>query len=224
MSNEFPPPPPPPARPNALVRAWRRFRGWPIWAQLLTAAVIVIVIAASAAGSPDEADQDDASPTSTAPEVESEEEAEESTTTSETTTTSSTTTTTEVTLTPQELRTLAVLGMEVVFEEQRDTLADTLDSISDVETVDRLVFENETVIVDITSGWASPDNQHDGAWNLMKGISQFWESGEGIWYQEAFVPNLTLINSGRTYACTGEFMVEMASLNAGRSAWETECT
>ncbi|MDZ7673740.1 MAG: hypothetical protein U5K30_01515 [Acidimicrobiales bacterium] len=95
-----------------------------------------------------------------------------------------------------------------MFEENRLDLADTLgSSTTDVETADRLVFENGTVVIEVTSTWASPDNQHDGAWTLTKALSQFWEP-DGIWYQDAFDTAFQLVNSGRTYTCAGEFMVQ----------------
>lgn len=225
-----PPPPPPPVsggdgdQPGAMKRTWAKYRGWPLWAQITIGILVLIILAGIASGGEDEEPVAAVDETTTTEEVE---ETPTTTTEATTTTTEATTTTTEApttTLSPEQEREVAVIAMGLVFEESRDLLAETLDSLTDVETVDRLAYENETVIVDITSTWASPDNQHDGAWNIMKGFAVLWDPDDGNWYQKSFSPNLQLINSGRVYTCPGDFMVQMADLRAGRSEWETTCS
>lgn len=219
-----PPPPPPPETETGadgfFKKAWSKFRSWPLWAQVLIGLVLLLVVVGAAGGG--ETDEEPVSADTTTTSV-----AETTTTTEATTTTTESTTTTEATttttLTPEQEREIAVVAMGVVFEDQRLSFAELLADLTDVETVDRLAFENETVIIDITSTWASPDNQHDGAWTLMKAMAQFWEPNEGIWWQEAFVPNFQLVNSGRVYNCSGDFMVDMATLRAGRNEWEASC-
>lgn len=238
MTDQHPPPPPPPTGgsaqppaptdkgPGIASRAWGTVWAWPTSAKVTTGVLVVLLIVASASGADDPDDGEDVAATDTT-EVERTTTTErETTTTTERPTTTTTTTeppTTTTTLSPEEERFVAVLAMQTVFDENRSSLAETLDGLIDVETVDRLAFENETVVVDVTSGWASPDNQHDGAWTIMKGMAQFWEPNEGIWWQEQFVPSFTFVNSGRSYHCTGDFMVQMATLSAGRDQWEGTC-
>lgn len=238
-----PPPPPPPeeagfAEDVSKPPWWKR--PVPLWAVLLIG-VVALGIGAATADSDEDAEVATASNGEledqlTQLEDELEERDEEiadlneqieATETTETTTTTSTTSTTTTTTTPpspEELRAEAVDEMARRFEANRDSLAAALSDHDEVETLDRLLFEGETVIIDVTSRWASPDNQHDGAWTLSRELATFWEpDGEGAWWQEAFVPNFRLVNSGRVYDCSGAFMVEMASLRAGRADWEATC-
>jgi hypothetical protein len=112
------------------------------------------------------------------------------------------------------------------FDDSRDLIIDVIGSMTDVETVDRYVYDrdSETVIMEVTSYWSSSVNQHDGAWAIYSGLRTAWEDkAEPLFFWPEWQPNFTLINSGRTYTCPGEFMVAMAARTEGRSAWEVEC-
>lgn len=237
MSDEAPPPPPPPPATssstseessrggNVVERSWSTVRSWPTSAKVTSGVLLVLFLVAAVSGGASD-DQDiaaEGATTTTDPDDDSTTTTERTTTSTSTSTTTTEPPTTTTTLSPEEERSIAVLAMQTVFEENRASLAETLGGLTDVETVDRLVFENEAVVVDVTSGWASPDNQHDGAWTIMKAMAQLWEPDEGTWWQEQFVPNFQFVNSGRVYTCSGDFMVQMATLAAGRDQWEMTC-
>lgn len=149
------------------------------------------------------------------------------TTTTEATTTTTFAPTTTIELTPE----LSVLAFLLAFGEMRQDLIDALSDDINVQSVDKFVAEAQDeddllsviVILDITSVWASPDNQHDGAWELMRAMALAWHPINGSWYQELWVPGFRLVNSGRTYECTGDFMVQLADARASRSDWEEQC-
>lgn len=233
MAAPTPPPPPPPStnsdgKAGLPQRAIGAVRAWPTSAKVTSGVLLVLfIVAAASGGTADDSEVATAGAVeSTSTEAVAETtttERQTTTTTRPTTTTTTTPPTTTTTLSPEQERGFAVQAMQTVFDENRTGLADTLNSLTDVETVDRLVFENETVVVDVTSGWASPDNQHDGAWTIMKAMAQFWEPNEGVWWQPQFVPNFQFVNSGRVYTCSGDFMVQMATLAAGRDQWEGSC-
>ncbi len=117
------------------------------------------------------------------------------------------------------------------FETSRDAIIEILEGEINVNSVDKYVAEAETageptsvqVILDVTSGWAADDNQHDAAWEITKAISILYGAPDGLWYSEAWVPDFLLTNSGRDYECAGEFMIQLGDSRKSMSDWEDEC-
>ncbi len=117
------------------------------------------------------------------------------------------------------------------FESSRDAIIEVLENNINIESVDKYITEAETageptsaqVILDVTSGWASDDNQHDGAWEITKAMAILYEAPDKGWYSEVWVPDFLLTNSGRDYNCTGDFMVQLADSRKSMSDWEAEC-
>lgn len=133
--------------------------------------------------------------------------------------------TTTIALTPEQEIEIAKLAFSTVFEGQKMQVAEILEDSGNAETVDKFLFEMETgdLILDVTSRWASPDNQVDGAWEDTRSLAVLWGRPDGGWYQEVWTPNLLFTNSGTTYNCPGPFMVQLGSLEAGRGDWEATC-
>lgn len=170
----------------------------------------------------------------------------ESDTTTSTTTSSTTTTTlpnppttltpasttSEATTTTVELTPDLTAGLFfITIESSRDVILEVWADDINVESVDGFVVEytnpndptSLTVILDVTSGWASEDNQHDGAWEISRAMAVLWHPEDGAYYNEVWQPVFRLVNSGRTYECPGEFMVQLADARASRMEWETTC-
>jgi len=112
-----------------------------------------------------------------------------------------------------------------VFEENRVKLAQILEGDDNVESVDKLAYDpaSEVVTLDVTSTWASPDNQVEGAWAIVRLMSTLYDPDGGAWYQDGFVPSFVLINSGSQYTQSGDFMLRLATFSASRDDWEKEC-
>lgn len=112
-----------------------------------------------------------------------------------------------------------------VFEEDRVKLAQILESDDNVESVDKLAYDpaSEVVTLDVTSTWASPDNQVEGAWAIVRLMSTLYDPDKGAWYQDGFVPSFVLVNSGSQYTQSGDFMLRLATFSASRDDWEKEC-
>ncbi len=149
-----------------------------------------------------------------------------STTVPPTTTTVPPTTTTTIERTAE----LVVIEFFLVFEQTRETIIEIWAEDINVESVDKYVAEAEDagellsvqVILDVTSGWAHPDNQHDGAWEITRSMAILYEE-DGAWYDELWVPVFRLVNSGRAYQCAGDFMVQLADSRQSRADWEEQC-
>ena len=173
----------------------------------------------------------------------------DTTTTTSTSTTTTTTSTTEATTTTTQPLTTTTRGsveastpLEAVtlfsmnLASFRESLIDIVGGWDDVESVDKLAVytpdtgntENDllgmAVDLDVTSVWASADNQEDGAWFITRALSTLWNSTDGGWYHELWSPGLRLTNSGTVYECSGEFMVSLADQFAGKSDWLAACT
>ena len=220
QSMSVPPPPPgtpPPGGPTGSRWSWIK-RPIPLWVGLV-GLVIGVVLGAASSSTSDEGDASASSPTTI----------EKSTTTSSTTTSSTTTTTiaptTTTTLTAEQIRGGSREEFIQAFEQSRVDVASALEDQRDIETVDKFVFDasTEAIILDVTSTWASADNQEDGAWTVTRSFAQFWEPEDGGYWHADYLPALTFVNSGTLYSCSGEFMVRLASLSAGRDDWKREC-
>lgn len=148
-------------------------------------------------------------------------------TTTTATTVAPTTTTTVIEMTPE----LAAVAFVVAFEEMRNDIIEVFEGDINVESVDKLVAEatdegdllSIQVILDVTSGWASSGNQHEGAWEITRAISILYDADGGAWYQELWTPAFTLTNSRTTYVCSAEFMEQLADSRKSMSEWEEEC-
>ena len=106
----------------------------------------------------------------------------------------------------------------------RGDLVEALGSSNDIESVDFLDFdaETDTVVIDVTSRWASPGNQVDGAWGITRTLAILWKDGS-VLGDPTWSAGLRLVNSGTAYTCTSDFMQRLADARAARSDWEAEC-
>jgi len=160
-----------------------------------------------------------------------------STTGFSTTSTLQTTTTTQVTTTSLQTTT-AALGAESAadlfltrFEVARESLIELWSQSPYVESVEELAAEADTegdsltivVTLDVTSGRATPESQHEGAWEIMRTMAVLWNPLNGAWFNETWSPPFRLVNSGRSYECSAEFMVDLADARATRLDWEAQC-
>jgi len=155
-----------------------------------------------------------------------------------TTSTPATTTTTRMTTTSLRTATTAGLGAESAanlfltrFEVVRESLIELWSQSPYVDSVDELTAEADTegdaltivVTLDVTSGRATPESQHDGAWEIMRTMAVLWDPLNGAWFNETWSPPFRLVNSGRPYECSAEFMVDLADARASRLDWEAQC-
>ena len=171
------------------------------------------------------------------------------TTTEATTTTSTSSTTTTTTTLATTTTTGASLGdleatdpgqaaalFALSFATTREGLIPLIEDFEDVESVDNFNIDvpdtgnpdedllGTVLLLDVTSTWASEDNQVEGAWFITRALSVLWDRDEGGWYSEHWVPAFRLVNSGTTYECDGEFMVRVADQLAGMSDWLEACS
>lgn len=146
------------------------------------------------------------------------------TTTDATTTTrrAATTTTAAVVIPETPDDTEAVL--RDAFENSRESLAEELNGHPDIESANKVVWDDTThgILLDVTSTWASPDNQAEGAFNITRDMAPLWGEGYAD-FAAVFVPTFTLVNSGTTYSCPGQFMLDLADARAGRTDFEGSC-
>lgn len=160
--------------------------------------------------------------------------ADSTTTTAATTTTTTTTIAvlTTATLPPIAAPTSSIVADEATYRQRfmggwdttlRSELIDLLGTSEHIESVDIVDFDPQTdqIIIEVTSRWSGAERQEDGAWEVVKAMSQLWE--EGILHQPTWTPSLRFVNSQRIYMCNAEFMVRLADVLAGRGDWVAEC-
>jgi len=115
-------------------------------------------------------------------------------------------------------------SMQVALMEllEKDIHVESIGNVSVGEGVDgdpRTVW----VMIDTTSGWDANHKQHDGAWETLQSLAALYSEPDGVWYSEAWVPNLRLTYSSWVSECSGEFMVALADSRKSRSDWDAEC-
>lgn len=137
------------------------------------------------------------------------------TTTVATTTTTAPTTTTEPAVTQQ--------SFQAIFDAHRPDFLAILQDDNNIETVDKFIYESGSgmIVLDVTSAWASPDNQVEGAWTIMRGMAALWQPGGP--FPDSFTPGLRLVNSGTRHECDSTFMLQLARTEAGRQDWAAAC-
>ena len=200
----IPPPPGPPPTPSVAAADGgpKRWSLHPIAALAILLVTLLIGIGIGAAsGSSDKKDATVAavdtstSTTSTAPPT-------------TTTTRPPTTTTTLPPATPESVGGLFPAG----FESSRSKVLDVLTSMTDIETVDSFIYDpaKQAVTLAVTSRWASPENQVDGAWSISRAIATLWQQPDGAMTTRLVQPKFTLVNSGTRYTCPAETMTALA--------------
>lgn len=246
----LPPDPPTPPAPGPTLTAAEPGSKPPWWKRrwvIITASVFVVLLIIGALAGDDEEDGEEdvatEEPTADADEALGDDEAEaedpepipeEPTATPEpeptatpapTATPEPTATPTPEPLSPEEEIEIAQVAFGIVFEDTRTALIEVLADDINVQSVDRYEWDAElgAVVVDITSGWASPDNQVDGAWELTRAFAQLWAPADGAWHQDVWTPDFRLTNSGTVYACPAEFMVALGDVRASRADWQSTC-
>ena len=101
-----------------------------------------------------------------------------------------------------------------------------LEDTEDVESVDRLEFDGDALVVGITSGWASTESRQDAAWAIARELRVLWTDDawpsefprEPVWFMD-----LLLTVDDLRYDCTGEAMRQLAERRLERSEWEAAC-
>lgn len=143
------------------------------------------------------------------------------TTTVQRTTTTTAAPTTTSPPTPEEVK----AAFPGVFDSHRKALLDALGNDENIQSVDRFEYDEKTgaVVLAVTSRWASPDNQDQGAWEITRSAASLWEPGKGVWYSAVWAPSFQLVNSGRYRNCSGEFMVKLADARASQGDWTKSC-
>jgi len=113
-----------------------------------------------------------------------------------------------------------------VIEVQRIEWINNLEATDDVLSVDRLEFEDGTLVLGITSGWASSDSRQDAAWSVARDIRDLWSDlswpneieRDPVWHMD-----LVLTVDDLLYRCNGETMRSLAERRLERTEWETAC-
>lgn len=144
-------------------------------------------------------------------------------TVSPTTTVGPTTTSAPIVLTPAEHR---LVAKTIWDSSMRSELIEALGNDRSVQSVDLALFdtESDTVVIDITSRWSSPERQHDAAWEITRAFATFWDTeATPIFRQPGWSPSFRFLNSGSEYHCSAEFMAKLADVLASRSDWEAQC-
>lgn len=225
------PPPPPtssddPASDGLLARAWRRFRSWPLWAQITVVVVLAILVLGSAVPDVEEdqaqqVDSDVDQPAQPATET----SVTTSTTAGPTTTEAPTRTTTSAAPTTTSRADVEAAALEQAFPRHRVALARALDQSGQVETVDVVKFDRvaSRVVVEITSPWSSTDDQVEGAWRITRLIARVWSPEDGALVQDHYTPGFRLTYAGATYDCDADFMIRLASVQVAKPGWLAEC-
>lgn len=230
MSDVPPPPPPPPSGLDAVavkpgpVGWFLRLSNGKKVALILGVLVLGIMLMPAPDEPPVQSDAapdttaaagaDDSTPDTSAPPRTTERPAP-------TTTVVATTTTSAPT--PEELAALNNMTFVLVCEQSRDGFIDALTNDMNVQSVDQWLCREDGVMeVSITSAWATPENQADGAWELMRAFAVIWDDDDGL-FNTDFKPPLRFVNSDTVYECSGDFMDRLADTRASRADWEAEC-
>ena len=110
------------------------------------------------------------------------------------------------------------------FEPARSGLLDALGKDSNVKSVDKFIYDpaSGSVVLDITSTWASLPNQETGAWEITRSLALLWKTGNP-WNAPGFAPAFAFTNSGTAHRCAGDFMVKLGNTEASRADWAAAC-
>ena len=111
-------------------------------------------------------------------------------------------------------------------EENRSSWIMQIEELDEIETVDRLDFEDGALVLGVTSVWASDDLQRDSEWDVVRWARFIWSDAswptditrDPVWHM-----NLRLTVSNQAYDCPGDTMRSLAERRLERSEWETAC-
>lgn len=161
------------------------------------------------------------------------EEATTTTTTTEaqtTTTAKRTTTTKRNTTTTAPMEGFSNLPLEqqrefvaIAFAGARDTFAEEVALNSEVRSVDKIDYVNDTVIVAVSTDYRTAEYNQDVAWRLTTDLRYLWGE-EGPFSQVSFPVGFRLSVADQIVHCPGEFMVALADFRADRTDWQTACS
>lgn len=120
----------------------------------------------------------------------------------------------------------AKAAMIDAFTQTRNDFVPAIQASTDVASADKIEYDpvSDSIDVEVTSRWASPDNQVDGAWNITKLVAALWETeGSGLRRYPPYAPGFRLVNSGTVYHCTSDVMIAIAEIRASREDWQAQC-
>lgn len=130
--------------------------------------------------------------------------------------------------TPESLSREAQAEMFATFiNDEGSALADAIESDhrgDGVESVDQLTYDadTETLVVSLTTGWATDDYRRDAAWAVTRSLVGLVWSGEVDWLTD-LDPSLQLQVDQLTYNCDGEFLAGLGARQASRDDWQASC-
>lgn len=159
------------------------------------------------------------------------EEATTTTTEAQTTTTANRTTTTKRnTTTTAPMEGFSDLPLEqqrefiaIAFAGARDTFAEEVALNSEVRSVDKIDYVNDTVIVAVSTDYRTAEYNQDVAWGLTTDLRYLWGE-EGPFSQVSFPVGFRLSVADQIFRCPGEFMLALADFRADRTDWHTACS
>jgi hypothetical protein len=113
-----------------------------------------------------------------------------------------------------------------VVEVERVKWINALEDSRDLESVDRLEFEDGALVLAVTSGWSSRDRRQEAAWAIVRDIRDLWTDAswpaevlrDPVWHKE-----LALTVDDLTYRCDGVTMRQVAERRMERTDWEAAC-
>lgn len=120
-----------------------------------------------------------------------------------------------------------ILAHQLVFDANRQKLADAIKSDfgpSTIQSVDKLTFDTSgpAVVLDATSSFRTTEFLDNAAWNVTRGLAVLWSPKSfGIYPQS--VPSLRMTLNSRNYGCPADFMVKLANTQASRADWDQSC-
>lgn len=127
--------------------------------------------------------------------------------------------TTTNTLSPELMR----AGFAASFETTRQDLAEEVEDqfFVEVTSVDKMAYEDDAVVVAVSSRYSSQDMRAGLAWEITQHLRTIWEVDA---LTEESAPNLMLSVDTARFDCPGSFMLRLADRSAAEADWRSACS